>query len=206
MRTALLKASLTVVLILTIVGVSILGVTTSKDSVETYDETANGLPLIIETTVKPTETTNKTREIEIITDPPETKKPTEVTTEQPTTTHPKEATKPNETTKIVEPTEPIESPENEAIYSASTFQNMGVINWNGWRWTWYSERVLPGDGLDIPGRHADSNGYICDEDNYICLSSSVLSKGTVISTPFGKSGKVYDCGCANDTVDVYVNW
>ena len=84
--------------------------------------------------------------------------------------------------------------------------NMGVIYWNGWRWTWYSEKVLPGGGLNIPGRHADSSGYICDDNDYICLSSSSLSKGTVITTPFGKSGKVYDSGCASDTIDVYVNW
>ncbi len=97
-------------------------------------------------------------------------------------------------------------PDHRRLYSVSYFMNMGVIHWNGWKWTWYSERVLPGGGLNIPGRHADSDGYICDSNDYICLSSSSLSKGTIIATPFGKSGKVYDTGCASDVIDVYVSW
>lgn len=93
-----------------------------------------------------------------------------------------------------------------AKYSATYFKRMGVINWNGWRWTWYSQKVLPGGGLKIPGRHVDSNGYVCDKNDYICLASSTLSKGTVVKTPFGKKGKIYDSGCARGTLDVYVNW
>lgn len=91
----------------------------------------------------------------------------------------------------------------KAKYSASYFRKMGVIHWNGWRWTWYSQRVLPGGGLKIPGRHVDEHGYICDKDNYICVASSKLKKHTVIDTPFGKKGKVYDSGCAKNTIDVY---
>lgn len=122
-----------------------------------------------------------------------------------------------------EPTEPVEASENteehatespsepamksnEEFYSASEFKFLGVIRWDGWRWTWYSEKVLPGGGLMIPGRHNDDNGYVCDENDYICLSSSTLNKGTVIDTPFGKQGKVYDTGCATDVIDVYVGW
>lgn len=97
-------------------------------------------------------------------------------------------------------------PQFNALYSASQFTQFGVIRWNGWKWTWYSERVRPGTGLDIPGRHNDEYGYVCDENGYICLSSSVLRKGTVIDTPFGKQGKVYDTGCAKDVIDVYVSW
>lgn len=117
------------------------------------------------------------------------------------------------TTKSAETTKPKEmevqitkSEECKVLFSARYFMNMGVIHWNGWKWTWYSERVLPGGGLNIPGRHADSDGYICDSNDYICLSSSSLSKGTIVATPFGKSGKVYDTGCASDVIDVYVNW
>lgn len=95
--------------------------------------------------------------------------------------------------------------EPAAIYSASYFRNMGVIWWNGWRWTWYSERVLPGTGLIIPGRHTEG-GYVRDGDGYICLASDALSYGTVIETPFGAYGRVYDCGCDYDTIDVYVGW
>lgn len=93
-----------------------------------------------------------------------------------------------------------------ALYSPAQFQNLGVINWNGYRWTWYSQKILPGYGLDIPGRYVDADGYVCDENNYICLASNDLPKGTIVSTPFGKSGKVYDCGCPSGTLDVYVNW
>lgn len=161
---------------------------------------------VVATTKTIEETTKKIKETEKVTE-----KPTDSVIEKPTPTESVETTKPKETSEPVEVTEQAEPgieelDETEAIYSGSTFRNMGVINWNGWRLTWYSERVLPGGGLNIPGRHADSSGYICDENEYICLSSSVLSKGTVIPTPFGKNGKVYDSGCASDTVDVYVNW
>lgn len=94
----------------------------------------------------------------------------------------------------------------DAIYSANTFKNMGVINWDGWRWTWYSESILPGGGLDIPGRYTDSEGWVRDGNGYICLASSTLPFGTIIDTPFGSNGKIYDAGCAAGTIDVYTNW
>lgn len=92
------------------------------------------------------------------------------------------------------------------LYEPYQFCRSGVIYWGGWRWTWYSENVLPGGGLSIPGRHVDGDGYICDGDGYICLASNVLGKYTVIDTPFGKQGKIYDSGCPEDTIDVYVSW
>ena len=95
---------------------------------------------------------------------------------------------------------------SSVLYSANKFKTIGVVYWNGWKWTWYSQRVLPGGGLRIPGRHVDNNGYVCDGNNYICLASSTLPYGTVINTPFGKQGKIYDTGCATDTVDVYVDF
>lgn len=88
------------------------------------------------------------------------------------------------------------------------FKSMGVVYSGGHRYTWYSERVLPGGGLTAlnnNGRHTDSNGFVCDGDGYIALASNDYSMGTVIDTPFGL-GKVYDCGCASGTIDVYVNW
>lgn len=102
-----------------------------------------------------------------------------------------------------EPTPPANT---GGTYSPNDLMVMGVLYWGGYRWTWYSERVLPGGGLNIPGRHGDENGFICDGEGYICLASSDLPKGTVISTPFGKAGRVYDSGCASGTLDVYVNW
>lgn len=94
----------------------------------------------------------------------------------------------------------------EALYSASYLKQMGVIIWNNYRWTWYSQRVLPGGGLNIPGRHVDENGYVCDENGRICLASGFADKGTIVSTPFGKEGCVYDyCATAN-TYDVYTDF
>lgn len=94
----------------------------------------------------------------------------------------------------------------DAIYTPIDFQDMGIIDWGGWCWTFYSQQAMPGEGLIIPGRHIDYNGYVCDENDYICLASSSLDKGTVVDTPFGKMGKVYDCGCLNYILDVYVDW
>lgn len=119
----------------------------------------------------------------------------------------KQTTKPETTAQKKETTQVKKQEQSQGVYySASTFMNMGVINWNGWRWTWYSERVLPGNGLSVPGRHTDDNGYVCDESNYICLASSSLNYGTIIDTPLGKQGKIYDSGCDYDTIDVYVSW
>ena len=95
---------------------------------------------------------------------------------------------------------------SNSLYDASDFQSAGVVDWNDWTWTYYSSQILPGYGLYIPGRYEDENGYICDENGYICLASSSLDWGTVVDTPFGKQGRVYDTGCASDVLDVYVNW
>lgn len=87
-----------------------------------------------------------------------------------------------------------------------SFKRKGVLHWNGWRWTWYSQRRLPGHGLKIPGRHLDKSGYVCDKDGYICLASGRLRKGRIVRTPLGKKGKVYDSGCGRNTLDVYTNF
>lgn len=102
--------------------------------------------------------------------------------------------------------ETIQYDKSPQYYESSDFSMLGEINWNGWRWTWYSQNVLPGGGLNIPGRHVDENGYVCDENGNICLASSVLEYGTVVETPFGKTGCVYDSGCDADILDVYVAW
>lgn len=91
-------------------------------------------------------------------------------------------------------------------YTPSDFQDMGIINWGDWTWTYYSEKLLPGEELYLPGRNTDENGYICDGDGYICIASSSLDWGTIVNTPFGKQGKVYDSGCASYILDVYVSW
>lgn len=84
-------------------------------------------------------------------------------------------------------------------------KSKGVFYFNGHRETWYSERVLPGGGLHIPGRHTDEAGLVRDGDGYICVASVDYPKGTVVQTSLG-AGKVYDSGCASGTIDIYTNW
>lgn len=81
----------------------------------------------------------------------------------------------------------------------------GVVYSGGLRYTWYSQNVLPGGGLSIPGRHVGNAGLIMDKDNYVCVASETHSKHTVLKTPYGMA-KVYDSGCDYGTVDVYTNW
>ena len=160
-----------------------------------------------------------------------TEKPTEIPTEKPTEVIPTEAEM-EEDVEIEEEEKNIEEEileeeeeeedfndeqsdyieENTSIeetfaeYSANDFRNAGIIKWGDWTWTYYSEKILPGEGLYLPGRHTDSNGYICDGDGFLCLASSSLPWGTIVNTPFGKQGKVYDSGCAAHILDVYVSW
>ena len=91
--------------------------------------------------------------------------------------------------------------------SAQEFQWLGVVEEDGVKYTWYSQNVLPGGGLDelnANGRHVEG-GYVVDGDGYIAVASSDYEKGTVIDTPFG-AAKVYDTGCASGTVDVYTDF
>ena len=83
----------------------------------------------------------------------------------------------------------------------------GAIYYNDHKETYYSQNVLPGETLDIPGRHVAFDGTIRDEDGYICVACDpeFLEYGEVIETSAGW-GKVYDCGCAYGTVDLYVDW
>lgn len=125
-----------------------------------------------------------------------------------------------ESIKTEEPAEPetIDEPVEEniedpaSLTTSHTYTNYltksGGIYWNpytGLKETWYSQRVLPGGGLDIPGRHVNEEGFVCDADGYICVASSTYAKGTVVETSRG-IGKVYDCGCAPGTIDIYTDW
>lgn len=95
---------------------------------------------------------------------------------------------------------------SDVYYSASEFQFQGVIWYNGLKWTYYSDYVLEGSGLDIPGRHYDENNYICDSNGYIVLASCDYAKGTILNTPLGKQGKIYDYCPTSGIIDVYVHW
>lgn len=95
----------------------------------------------------------------------------------------------------------------KAMYSGSYFRKAGAINWQGKKFTWYSQRVLPGYGLKIPGRHVDSQGFVCDSNDMIVLGSNTANRGKVIATPFGKYGKVYDAGYVGTYwFDCYTNY
>lgn len=106
--------------------------------------------------------------------------------------------------EVVEEPDPLATPHE---YTECLTKRGGVY-WNpytGLKETWYSQRVLPGGGLNIPGRHVNEEGFVCDEDGYICLASSTYEKGTIVETSRGM-GKVYDCGCAPGIIDLYVDW
>ena len=83
----------------------------------------------------------------------------------------------------------------------------GAMYYNGHKETYYSERVLPGTTLNIPGRHVADDGTIRDGDGFISVAAdpSFLPKGSIVMTSLGP-GKVYDSGCAYGIVDLYVSW
>lgn len=96
-----------------------------------------------------------------------------------------------------------EGTSSDALYSLPEFMSSGVVNWGGYKFTYYSQQVLPGSGLEIPGRHVNDGGYVSDSDGYIVLAGSA-PKGTVFDTPFGHKGKIYDRGTVGNHLDVYI--
>lgn len=96
---------------------------------------------------------------------------------------------------------------NGAYYSSEQLLTQGVIDDGTYRYTWYSQRVLPGGGLNIEGRHVTEEGYVADSQERIVLASSDLPYGTEVAIPFGSgTGVVLDTGCASGTLDVYTNF
>lgn len=91
----------------------------------------------------------------------------------------------------------------EQYVSISDFKRRGVVYYNGYKFTYYSELVLPGGGLNIPGRHLNASGYVVDGDGYIVLANDA-PRGTIFQTPFGGPGKVYDRGTYGNHIDVYL--
>lgn len=87
---------------------------------------------------------------------------------------------------------------------ASNFKSQGVVYMDGVRYTWYSQRVLPGGGLNIPGRHVD-NGFVKDGDGNIVVASDFDARGSIVNTPYGQ-GKVYDSGAGANTRDLYTDY
>ena len=76
------------------------------------------------------------------------------------------------------------------------FKVFGVINYDGKRWTYRDEGLIPDHIVDIPGEHTDDN-LVKDADGYVCLASTDPI-GTILVTPIldpnGAQyiGKVYD--------------
>ncbi len=83
----------------------------------------------------------------------------------------------------------------------------GALYFNGHKETYYSQRVLPGNSLNIPGRHVADDGTVRDGDGFICVAADpgYMPKGSILITSLGPA-KVYDSGCAYGTIDIYVNW
>jgi len=139
-----------------------------------------------------TTTETSTKSTEICTTEPITEVLTEKTTTDTTTTE-----KPTETDYMPSLTE-------DGYVTPEFFRKHGVIYGNGYKYTWYSEKVLPGGGLDIPGRWSDGN-YVRDENGYIVMAHETLPMGTVIDSPLGE-GKIYDRCPTPGVVDVYTSF
>lgn len=106
-----------------------------------------------------------------------------------------------------EPTTELLYSEPYAVCDYPLTATMGVKWFEGHRETWYSQKVLPGPGLNIPGRHVADDGTVRDAEGYIVIACdlSYAARGSIILTSLGP-GKVYDTGCAYGTLDIYVDW
>ena len=126
--------------------------------ISTAEETT--VPTTKETT---TEKVVTTTEKEVITT---TEKKIVTTTEAPTTTEesteaPKVETSGNTVTIGGQTIELLYSGRYNVCSNPLT-ASMGVKHFNGHRETWYSQKVLPGGGLKIPGRHIADDGTVRD--------------------------------------------
>ena len=91
-------------------------------------------------------------------------------------------------------------------YTAKQFKRLGRVYYGHYSYTWYSEKVLPGGGLKIPGRHLNNERFVVDENGYLVIASDDLPKGTMVDTPVGIQGIVRDCGSGHGNLDIYVSW
>lgn len=91
-------------------------------------------------------------------------------------------------------------------YSCERFKILGRVQYGEYTYTWYSQRVLPGGGLNIPERHLNEYGLVVDKDEYVVLASDDFCKGVILNTPIGIKGKVYDTGSGVGNLDIYCDW
>ena len=176
-----MKKLQTIIAIISVLIVAVAVVLTAKYCGRAEEETTT------------TETTTETTEIsttEPITEVLTEKTTTDTTTEKAVETEYKPHTEPHTL--------------DNGYVSPAFFREQGIIYGNGYKYTWYSEKVLPGGGLNIPGRWSDGN-YVRDEDGYIVMAHETLPMGTVIDSPFGE-GKIYDRCPTPGVVDVYVSF
>ena len=95
----------------------------------------------------------------------------------------------------------------QKVYTKEEFIHQGVINWNGWNWTYYLLSMFPGStSTPVQGKHVNEDQFVCDGDGYVILASVDLPPYTVVETPFGYMGKVYDTGCPSGVLDVYTDF
>ncbi len=92
---------------------------------------------------------------------------------------------------------------------APDLKTMGVVSDGENEWTWYSSRVLPGNGLtelNANGRTVNEGGYVVDGEGYIAVASPYGQDpiGTVVETPYGP-GKIYDSN-EGGSYDLYTCW
>lgn len=88
--------------------------------------------------------------------------------------------------------------------SNGDFKSQGIINQNGYRYSYYSSNVLRHYRTDE--WTAGDDGIYRDSDGYVIAASDAHPQGSTVDTPFGK-GKVYDTGVGrNDTIDIYTNY
>lgn len=93
------------------------------------------------------------------------------------------------------------------------FASSGVINNENGKFTWYSQRDMPGGGLtelNENGRTVNDQGFVVDGDGYIAVALpdqevGNYEKGDVVDTPFGP-GKVYDRNKGGTSWDIYTDY
>ena len=97
--------------------------------------------------------------------------------------------------------------QTDGIYDPGYLEAAGVIEDDGTKYTWYSQQVLPGEGLNIEGRHVE-NGYVMDGEGRIVVASSDIPYGTEIELPFGNGrGIVLDTGYLEPgQIDIYTDF
>ena len=113
----------------------------------------------------------------------------------------------NTSTATQETTTPDSQQTSSRTYTIEEFKHAGIVEYGGWRWTYYLMSMFPGStSTPCPGRWINDEGFVCDPDGYVILASVDLAPYTVVETPFGYMGKVYDTGCPHGILDVYTNW